>query len=328
MKALVNAAPGKLEMQDWPMPEAGPGQVVVRTGACGICATDLEMIAGWERTGFPSIPGHEWAGMVAAAGAGVDRRLVGKRCVAENVLADGGEVGFEHPGGYGEYVLTEAQNVQALPDDFPLAQAALIEPLAVSVRGLRRLRLEERKNALVLGDGPIGLIMTMLLKKAGVEEIVLVGGRPGRLRLAEELGARATLDYHNAQGGLAEAVGELHPGPFANVIEATGRPDGIATAMERAGHGAHILILGDYGQARAGFRWIDLLHRELELVSSNASAEAWPEAVRLAVSGEAPLGRLISHIYPVGRYQEAFAAVYSRGEGVIKVVLDWEGERG
>ena len=102
MKAIVNTGPGALELRELPDAAAGPGQVRIRTAACGICATDLEMIAGWERTGFPAIPGHEWSGMVDAVGAGRRRRLVGRPCVAENVLADGGEVGFEHPGGYGE----------------------------------------------------------------------------------------------------------------------------------------------------------------------------------------------------------------------------------
>ena len=102
MKAIVNTALNQLEWQDISLPQPAGGQVRVRTAACGICATDLQMIAGWTRTGFPSISGHEWAGIVDAVGAGVDAGLIGQHCVAENVLADGGEVGFEHPGGYAE----------------------------------------------------------------------------------------------------------------------------------------------------------------------------------------------------------------------------------
>src|SRR5512133_2714339 len=96
MKAIVNTAPGRLELCQWPAPQPQAGQVRIRTAACGICATDLQMIAGWKRTGFPSIPGHEWSGVVDAAGPDVDPAILGRACVADNVLSDGGEVGFEH----------------------------------------------------------------------------------------------------------------------------------------------------------------------------------------------------------------------------------------
>jgi L-iditol 2-dehydrogenase len=135
MRAIVNTGPGKLEWQELPQPEPGRGQVRVRTLACGICATDLEMIAGWSRTGHPAIPGHEWCGEIEAVGEGVPAALLGARCVAENVLEDGGEAGFEHPGGYAEALLTQARNVRVLPPDFDPAVGALIEPLAVCLRG-------------------------------------------------------------------------------------------------------------------------------------------------------------------------------------------------
>src|SRR5260221_8618364 len=197
MKAIVNTAPNELTMLAYPTPEPGPGQVRIRTEACGICATDLHLIAGWNRTGYPTVPGHEWSGTVDATGLEVDPGLVGKRCVAENVLTDGGEVGFEHPGGYAEYFLTEASNLHVLPADFPSATAALIEPLAVVTRALKRLRPRNRNKVLISGDGPIGLLTLMGLRHAGVEQIVMVGGRAGRLALARELGARAT--YHFAE---------------------------------------------------------------------------------------------------------------------------------
>ena len=76
------------------------------------------MISGWERTTFPAVPGHEWSGTVDAVGLGVNPSLVGKLCVAENVLSDGGEVGFEHFGAYTEYLLTEASRLHVLPDEF------------------------------------------------------------------------------------------------------------------------------------------------------------------------------------------------------------------
>ena len=339
MKALVNSGPGRLGMEERPLPEPGPGQVRIRTAACGICATDLEMIAGWvsgdqtapaqsvpvkKRTGFPAVPGHEWSGVVDAVGSGVDAVLLGKACVAENIREDGGEVGFEHPGGYGEYLINQAHNVFVLPDNYPLAQAVLIEPLAVCARALSRLRLQDKRNALILGDGPIGLLMLMLLQRAGVERVVMVGGRSGRLDLARELGAAMVVDHRNCADGIAQALRGVHPGLFSNVVEASGSAVGAQAAVDLAAKYGHVLILGDYLQSRADFRWNDLLHREIELIGSNASAGGWAGAVDAAVAGELPLVRLVSAVFPVQEYRRAFEMVYGKGEAVVKVVLDWQ----
>ncbi len=328
MKAIVNTGPGQLELQEWPLPQPAAGQVRIRTAACGICATDLRMIAGWERTGFPAIPGHEWAGVVDAVGPGGDRTLVGCRCVAENVLSDGGEVGFEHPGGYGQYLLTEARHVYALPGGFPLSEAVLVEPLAVAVRAVRRLRLEDRRRVLAFGDGPTGLLILMLLLRAGAGEVVVVGGRAERLALARELGAARVLNYHDMAGDLATAVGKSCGGSFPNVVEASGSQVAIEAGLRLAGPGGHVLVVGEYADACASFRWNHLLLREIELIGSNASAGAWPEAVRLAVEGGLPLSRLVSHRLPVERFAEGIELVRSRGNGVIKVVLQWPGAAG
>lgn len=321
MKAIVNTAPGRVEMCERPLPEPRAGQVRIRTGACGICATDLAMIAGWDRTGPGAIPGHEWAGTVDAVGAGVSAGLIGTRCVAENVVSDGGEVGFEHPGGYAECFLTEAANVQALPAGLPFAAATLIEPLAVCVRGLRRLGDVGAGPVVVLGDGPIGLLLSLLLGRRGVR-VCLAGGRPHRLELALRLGAADVLNYHEVAGPLAGALAQRLGGPAPAVIEASGSAGAMDASLDLV-KGGRILVLGDYGAARAGFAWNTVLHRELTLIGSNASADAWPEAVRLAGEARDGLQRLVTHVLPVDRFPEALELVRSRESGAIKVVLQW-----
>jgi threonine dehydrogenase-like Zn-dependent dehydrogenase len=321
MKAIVNVAPGRVEWQDWPLPEPGVGQVRIRTAACGVCATDLEMIAGWNRTGFPAIPGHEWSGVVDAVGPEVDLALLGKLCVAENVLSDGGEVGFEHPGGYGQFLLTEARNLYPLPENFSPAIGALIEPLAVCIRALGRLRLKNCSSALILGDGTIGLLMLLLLKANKVDRVVLVGGRPGRLELAQQLQAAAVLNYHEAGPDLAGVLAALPGTPFPNVIEASGSPAAIHAALGVTAHGGKILVLGDYGAGRASFAWNRILLSEFELIGSNASAGAWPEAVRLALSGDLPLERLVSRL-PATAYAKSLEMA-KNSQDVVKVVMEW-----
>jgi 2-desacetyl-2-hydroxyethyl bacteriochlorophyllide A dehydrogenase len=291
----------------------------VKTAFCGICATDLEMIAGWQRTGFPSIPGHEWSGVIDAVGAGVDHALVGARCVAENMLSTGGEVGFEAPGGYGEFLLAGASNLYILPQTFALHLGALVEPLAVCIRAVQRLRIEDRRRALVFGDGAIGLLVMLLLKRAGVEDVAVVGGRPFRLELARQLGAGLSLDYRDE-----DAILGLGKVDFQNIVEASGSEQAMRTAFTLAPHGGHVLVMGDYGPSAARFAWNDLLHREIELIGSNASAGAWEQAVHLVVNGELPLERIATHRFPIRRYNEAFSLARDGNAPALRILLDWE----
>ena len=323
MKAIVNTSANRLEMQEYPMPQPGRGQVRIRTVACGICATDLEMIAGWSRTGFPAICGHEWSGIVDIVGEGVDASLTGHKCVAENIMKDGGEVGFEYPGGYAEYFITESKNIQLLPDDFSLSTAALIEPLAVSVRGMRRLGDRLNEPILIFGDGPIGLIMIMLLKREGARQIIVVGGRENRLKLAKELGATQTFNYHDINGDICLAIRQKLKRGFGTIIEASGSDSAFHAAIELANVDCRILIVSDYKGRVARFKLNAILHKELRIIGSNASQGAWKEAVRLAVEDRLPLDKLITHRLPAEQFEEGLILMQSREQNVIKVILEW-----
>ncbi|MFL7868186.1 MAG: zinc-binding dehydrogenase [Anaerolineales bacterium] len=323
MKAIVNTAPNRLEFQHLPLPQPGPGQVRIRTAACGICATDILMIAGWERTSFPATPGHEWSGTVDAIGEDVDESLTGRRCVGENVLASGGEVGFEYPGGYSQYFITDSVNLYPLPDNFCMTTAALIEPLAVSLRGLKKLRLDDKSRALVIGDGPIGLLVVMLLQRVGMKEIILVGGRTPRLAIAQESGANQVLNYHQIEGDFVNGILRTSEDAFPLVVEASGSAAAMQASLKLTAACGQILVLGDYSQARADFAWNHLLHRELEMIGSNASAGAWPDAVQLAVEAVLPLERLITHRLPAQRFAEGIELTRSGRADVVKVVLEW-----
>ncbi len=322
MKAIVNSGPNQLELKELPIPEPATGQVRIRTAACGICATDLHMISGWDRITCPAIPGHEWSGTVDDIGDGVDTGWVGRRCVGENVLSVGGEVGFEHPGGYAEFFITEADKLRFLPEVFSPAEATLIEPLAVCLRAMRRLRLEDRSSAVIFGDGPIGLLMAALLHKNRVEYILMVGGRDSHLNLACETGADETINYHQSGDRLVDEIITTIPSGFPNVIEASGSQSALQTCLNVAGQKGKILVIGEYGQARFDFPANQLLLNELELIGSNASEGAWDEAVSLAIEGDVPLRKLITHEIPAWEYGKA-VEIARHWRDAIKVVLKW-----
>jgi len=322
MRAIVNSGPNRLELKDLPLPEPKAGQVRIRTAACGICATDLHMISGWDRITYPAIPGHEWAGIVDDIGDGVDTGWLGRCCVGENVLSDGGEVGFEHPGGYAECFVTEAEKLRFLPDGFSLTEATLIEPLAVCLRAMQRLRLDDRSAAIIFGDGPIGLLMAALLYKNKVEYVVLVGGRDTRLKLAREIGADETINYHQSGDRLVDDALATIPSGFPNVVEASGAQSALQDCLNVAGKKGKVLVIGEYGQARFNFPANQLLLNELELIGSNASEEAWDEAVSLAMEGDVPLRKLITHEIPAWEYGKAME-IARNWRDAIKVVLKW-----
>jgi (R,R)-butanediol dehydrogenase/meso-butanediol dehydrogenase/diacetyl reductase len=219
--------------------------------------------------------------------------------VGENVLPGGGEVGFDRPGGFAECFLTLAANLHTLPGDFPPASAALIEPLALGVHGMREMKIQDRTSGLVIGDGTMGLIAAMLLRDITVRRIVLVGGRPWRLDMARRVGAMEVFDYH--AGGLP-----AHE-RFPTVIEASGSAAGVETAIGAAADGGQVLVIG----ARTGVRTGDA-GRGVRVFASRSSENAWTEAVRLAVEGGLFLNAVVSHRLPPAQFQKALDL--ARGE--------------
>jgi NADPH2:quinone reductase len=310
MKAIVHAAAGHLELRELPVPEPEAGEIRIRTTACGIGTRDLALIAGWPRDGAPWIYGREWAGRVDAVGPDIPAAFTGRPCAGENLLPGGREVGVDAPGGFAECFLTLAENLHTLPGDFPAGSAAQIEPLAVGVRGMRELKIEDRSTALVVGDGPMGLLMVSLLRDIAVRRIVLLGGRAWRLDMGRRVGAMHVFDYH--AGGLAG--GEVFP----TVIEASGTPAGLQAAMAAAADGGRVLVIGNRPGVRAGSA-----PRAVTVLVSTGSVNAWTEAVRLAVEGGLFLNALVSHRLPPDRFQEAVDLARGRGPGIIKVMIEW-----
>jgi len=336
MQAVVVVEPRKVELREVPCPEPGPGEVLGETAAAGICATDLEMIAGWDRTGYPSIPGHEWSGRVAEVGTGVEPTWIGRPVVADNVITcgscqacrrgqwndcpQGKEIGFELPGAYGRFLVTRADHLIELPDTIALEHAPLIEPLAVAVHGMTKLAVRPGDRCVILGDGPIGLLCLQLACAAGGRDIIVVGGHEERLRLAATLGARHCVNYHEVGDRLARRIRDLHGGSN-RVVEASGNIHAVEQAIECLGQQGCLLVLGDYRQHRAAVPMLTVLHKNLTIVGANASPGTWHRAVDLAASGLVRLAPLITHRFKRTQFHEALELVRRKQDGVIKAVF-------
>jgi threonine dehydrogenase-like Zn-dependent dehydrogenase len=352
MRAIQAHSSDTVRLVEMPKPIPAPGQVRIRTAHCGICATDISIIHGSDRVAFPFVPGHEWSGRVDAAGRSGDEYLVGTRCVGSNILSDGLEVGFEYPGGYGEYFLTDASNVHVLPDSLDLLTSILIEPLAVCVRGFHRLKPEPDSPILIFGDGPIGLLMITLLRAYGYNSIVIIGGRSHRLAAARSLGANLTLSYHDSHTkNLADYITQeitSHENPagkdtptarnadsrivknrksFPAIIEATGTPEAIRALWPLSGHDSRVLLMGDYQNVTEPVEWQMMLHKEISLIPSNASEGGWHEAIRVAEDMKDLIHPIISHLYDAQSEETVQAGLFatrSATHGLIKAAFVWE----
>jgi L-iditol 2-dehydrogenase len=272
MQAILFYGPGDARLVETPILTPGPGELLVKVGAALTCGTDLKSYRRGHPRIFRSLPspfGHEFAGVVAETGAGVDRFAVGQRVVAAN-SAPCGECAFCREGreslcerleflngAYAEYIVVPERivrrNTYRIPDHLTFAEAALIEPLACVLHGLDALDLQLGDTAVVLGCGPIGLLFVNALTLRGLN-VIASDRHESRLADARHFGAVATVNA--ADMGIDEqiaAVRSLTPGERGApvVIEAVGRAETWEAATRMARRGGQILL---FGGAKAGTR--------------------------------------------------------------------------
>src|SRR5262249_51592429 len=207
MRAAVFTGVGEpLSIQERPDPTPAPGQVVVRVGRCGICASDLEMTRDCVLTAAPgSVLGHEFAGEVVELGRGIERLRVGDRVAVlpaasacgrcagcrrgqPKECCDAARHGVRQPGGYAEYTLANAWTSFHLPPSLSFEDGALVEPLAVARHGVDMAGIRPGDRVLVLGAGPIGLATVYWARQRGARSVVVVATSRRRAGLGDAVG--------------------------------------------------------------------------------------------------------------------------------------------
>ena len=261
MRAAVLHGPGDLRVEDVAEPVAGPGEVVLEVRAALSCHTDVKSVARGHPSiaRFPSRLGHEFAGVVAAAGDGVTSVAPGDAVFCGNSApcghcrpcARGRESLCEDLlyllGGFGERVLVPervvARNLHAIPAALEPRVAALAEPLGCVVHALDVVEVHPGDTAAILGGGSLGLMLSALIASAGAQPIVL-DPHPERLAAARRFGADETLLATRGPQD-AERVLELTGGRGADlVVEAVGRPEAWELAVAMAAPGATVNLFG------------------------------------------------------------------------------------
>jgi L-iditol 2-dehydrogenase len=332
MRAVVVDRPGAAGLRRVPRPEAGPGEVLVRVGAAGICGSDVEVLEGRRPAlyvRYPIIPGHEWAGTVEAVGQGVENIHEGAVVVAEGFRACGdcarcregrtnlcaaeyAETGFTHAGAFADFLSVPAQLVHELPLGSDLAAAALLEPAACVAQGLLEVDLRPGMTVAVIGSGTLGLLAVSLLSSVSPARLALVGTRAPRLALGLELGANEVWNVRRDQ--------EPEPG-FDLVFEAAGTVDGSRTAVALARRGGTVILEGISGQSNGiDADAVVLGHLHLQGVFG-ASRSAWRWVVGLFADGLLDTRPFVTHSFPLEQHDAAFKTVADRNGDALKVQL-------
>ena len=313
MKAARFHGRGDIRVDDVPEPAVRPGTVAVQVEWCGICGTDLhEYLEGpifvptpetpHPLTGesLPIVLGHEFAGVVAELGPGVDDLAVGDRVVVEpyvicgrcdacaqgryNTCASLGFVGLSGGGGgFSQHVVAERRWIHPL-GDLGTDVGALIEPLAVAYHAVRISGARPEHSAVVFGAGPIGLVTTAALKAAGVGQVIVVEPAEARKGKAPGAGADTVLDPRGTD--VLAAVTELTAGRGADVtFECAGVDAVLATAIRATRAGGTCVNVAIWGH-EASVSMNDLVFREVSLLGSLAYANDHPATIDMVAGGK------------------------------------------
>jgi 2-desacetyl-2-hydroxyethyl bacteriochlorophyllide A dehydrogenase len=347
MDAVVCHGPEDYRLERLPVPEPGRGEILLRSEAVGICGSDVKCFGGapmfWgddTRTGYcqpPVVPGHEFVGRVAALDDvarerhGVD---VGDRVVVEQIvpcetcaycqadwywLCEPHDIfGFRQrtPGAMAEFMLVPASaRVHAFPAELPAAHAALAEPLSCSLHAVARGEVDPDDVVVVAGAGPIGLGMVLGARRQAPKALVAVDHDPHRRSVAKLCGADVVLSPDNVDA----AVRELTHGLGCDVyLDATGHPAGVTQGLQLLRKRGRFVEYGVFAQPVTTDWTVIGDGKELDIRGAHLGPGQWPTAIKMLSSGVVPAEAIVTHQFPLDRFDEAFARA-GGGDNAIKV---------
>ena len=345
MYAAVLHAPADLRYERVPVPVCREGEVLVRVRAAGVCGSDIGrvMVTGTYR--FPTIPGHEFCGEVAAAGSGVTGFQPGDRVAVAPILPCGkcayceagdyglcddyNYLGSRTDGGFAEYVAAPARNLIRLPDNLSFEEGAMIEPAAVTLHGMMRVGICSGDTVAVLGCGPIGLFAVQFAKIMGATRVIAADVAPEKLELAARLGADMCIDASAADAALR--IRELTAGRGADVaVETAGVVQTQEQCLRIARKKGRVLYLGtahrDVVLPPKSFE--NIVRHELTIVGAWNSYSApfpgveWQAAIDYVKSGALRLRPMITHLPKLSEAPRVFAELAERKYPFTKVIFE------
>ena len=342
MHACVLHAIGDLRHEEVPDPRPRMGEVLLRVGACGVCGSDIPRVFTKGTYTFPTIPGHELAGVVAEVGGGVDPSFAGKKAAVFPLIpcrkcpmceigeyaqcTDYNYLGSRCDGGFAEYVRVPVWNLLFLPEGVSVVEAAMTEPAAVAVHALRQAGIDIGDRVLILGAGPIGLMVGMWAQAWGAGKVMLVDIDLQKLEFAKSLGFTDTC--HCGEDELAAWVKDLTDEGADLVVEASGSPVALDQCMIAAKVFGNVVLMGNpEGNMNLSQQayWA-ILRKQLKLhgtwnsTYSKIARSEWQLTLDFMASGKLDVKPLITHRVGLDGLFDRMKAIRDRAEFSNKVL--------
>ncbi|TDT32542.1 alcohol dehydrogenase catalytic domain-containing protein [Naumannella halotolerans] len=351
MQAVICHGPEDYALAEVPVPQRGPGEVLVKVDAVGICASDLKCYHGaakfWGDENRPAwaetevIPGHEFVGTVVELddeaaerwGIAVGDRVTSEQivpcwkcryCMSGNYHMCGPHVmfGFKRatPGAMAEYMVYPTNAlVHKVPSHLPPAHAAFVEPLSCALHAVERAELTFEDTVVVAGCGPIGLGMIAGAKAKSPARIIALDAAPEKLALAERTGADLVLNITEVD--VVAKIMELTDGYGADVyLEGTGHPSAVGQGLNLLRKLGRFVEYSVFGSDVSVDWSIISDDKELDVRGAHLGKNCWPTAIRLLDSGALPMDEIVTHQLPLSEFQQGLDLVNS-GKESIKVSL-------
>lgn len=342
--------PKDLRVEEVEVPKLKPNQVLIKTGACGICGSDVECYEGESAEGRydlgPYTPGHEWGGQIVETGPGLRSTLkVGDKVTGDCVMGCGvcanckdgrmpsaclnfREIGFrpDSPGGMGEYMVVEEQYVHKIPDNWTYADGAWVETFSIGYYGIwgGNGYIDASDIAIISGAGPVGLSAAMVASTSGAKTIV-IDPLPKRRELAMKYGAEIVLDP--TAGDIAEQVMDATDGHGGDVcVEASGNDNAIASLFDISAHSARVRTIGHSIGRKVPVEIGKTIWKTLSIEGSGGTKNFGQRTIRFMdrIYDKYDFGALNSHHYSFEKLDEAMNTAVHNKADAMKVMLNFD----
>lgn len=335
MKAYVLHKVDDLRYEDVPKPECPKGWAIVQVKAAGICSSDIARVFTKGTYHFPTIPGHEFSGVVYSVADEEQKSWVGKRvgvfplipcrecpqCKQKQyeMCANYDYVGSRRDGAFAEFVAVPLWNLLPLPDEVPLEVAAMLEPLSVGLHALKKAEIKKTDSVAIIGTGMIGISAAQWAKKYTDGEVVVIGRNENKRHLVESTGLPYTV--------LTKADGK----EYDVVLEAVGTPESVDLALTLVRPGGTVVLMGNPSGnilLNQNTYW-RILRKQLVVKGTwnsfydGANESDWTDAIEALAKGGVEVKSLISHTFPQDRLMDGLQLMRDHKEPYCKIMTIW-----